>query len=234
MLVDTAPMDRETLSVKVSGKPTPEGVIEGYGSFFGNRDSYGDVVLPGAFEKSLSRRRPFLLWQHNMQEPIGVWEEIKEDGRGLYVRGRFTLDDDVPLAKKAFALMKSGAMDGLSIGFQTIKDSVEGGVRQLLEVDLWEVSVVTAPANDMARGRVVKGVWNPSATRQAPPQTEREFDAALEAMGFSKKAAKTINAIGFKEYRRLRDAGEEDPNSALRDAGMVKDELQRILERLGL
>lgn len=124
------------------------GEFEGYASLFGVADGAGDVVAPGAFAASL-RRRPAgavrMLYQHFAHEPLGVWDEIKEDRRGLYVRGRLVLD--VVRAREVRALIESGALDGLSIGFRTVRarSDREAGLRTLLEIDLWEISVVTFP-----------------------------------------------------------------------------------------
>ena len=122
--------------------------FEGYASLFGIPDGAGDVVAPGAFAKSL-RARPAakvrLLYQHFAHEPIGVWEAIREDARGLYVRGRLTLD--VQRGAEVMALLRDGALDGLSIGFRTrrARRDPATGHRILLELELWEVSVVTFP-----------------------------------------------------------------------------------------
>jgi HK97 family phage prohead protease len=122
--------------------------FEGYASLFGVPDNAGDVVAPGAFAKSLNARgmdRIRMLYQHFAHEPIGVWEQIKEDTRGLYVRGRLTTD--IERGRDVLALLKDGALNGLSIGFRTQRarrDSATGA-RVLIEVELWEVSVVTFP-----------------------------------------------------------------------------------------
>lgn len=133
-----------------------EGQFEGYGSVFGVEDSYGDVVAPGAFVESLKEHTaagtmPALLWQHSPNEPIGVYVEMREDERGLYVKGQLELETQ--RGREAHALLKSGALNGLSIGYMPRKweyDEDEN-ILTLLEVDLWEVSVVTFPANSSAR-----------------------------------------------------------------------------------
>ena len=122
--------------------------FEGYASLFGVADGAGDVVAPGAFAKSLRDdgvERIRMLYQHFAHEPIGVWEEIREDGRGLYVRGRLTTD--IERGRDVLALLKDGALNGLSIGFKTqrARRDPATGARTLLEVELWEVSVVTFP-----------------------------------------------------------------------------------------
>jgi uncharacterized protein len=121
--------------------------FEGYASLFGVADGAGDVVAKGAFATSL-RKRPALqvrlLYQHFAHEPIGVWEEIREDAKGLYVRGR--LIGGVTRAREVMALIREGALNGLSIGFRTRgAQRLAGGGRRLTEIELWEISVVTFP-----------------------------------------------------------------------------------------
>ncbi|MBV9989678.1 MAG: HK97 family phage prohead protease [Alphaproteobacteria bacterium] len=120
--------------------------FEGYASLFGVVDGAGDVVAPGAFAASLRRRPPSgvrMLYQHFAHEPIGTWREIREDARGLYVRGRLSLE--VRRAREVRALMADRAIDGLSIGFRTLRATRANGVRRLVEIELWEISVVTFP-----------------------------------------------------------------------------------------
>lgn len=135
------------------------GKFAGYASVFDVVDNQRDVVLRGAFMQSISRRvgEIKLLWQHNQAEPIGVFEVMFEDERGLYVEGRLLLQ--VERAREAYALLKSGAVNGLSIGYTPVKYRMNPdlGVRELRQVELWEVSLVTFPANDVSRVTVVKG-----------------------------------------------------------------------------
>lgn len=137
------------------------GVFEGYGNVFGVEDHYRDVVEPGAFAASLKRwadrgRLPALLWQHDSSRPIGVYEAMAEDEHGLHVRGRLLIDD-VALAREAWALLKVGAVNGLSIGFNAVREERDNDrVNHIREIDLWEVSLVTFPANEAARVTDVK------------------------------------------------------------------------------
>jgi HK97 family phage prohead protease len=122
--------------------------FEGYASLFGVADGAGDVMASGAFAASLRARGPGqvrMLYQHSTHEPIGVWEAITEDARGLYVRGR--LITDVPRGRDVRILIGEGALNGLSIGFRTVraKRDAATGLRTLLEVSLWEISIVTFP-----------------------------------------------------------------------------------------
>jgi uncharacterized protein len=135
------------------------GLFEGYASLFGVADLSRDVVEPGAFRQSLARRGASgvkLLWQHDPATPIGRWLSLVEDEKGLRVRGRLTLS--VARARELHALMRDGAVDGLSIGFRTERSRADpgSGRRHLLKVDLWEVSLVTFPMLPQARVSAVK------------------------------------------------------------------------------
>lgn len=131
--------------------------ISGYASLFGARDEGGDVVEPGAYAASLSAlkaagRRVKMLWQHDPGRPIGVWDEIWEDKKGLFVKGR--LLEDVQLGAEAISLIRAGAIEGLSIGYRTKRaEKRSAGGRLLHEVELWEVSLVTFPMLPEARVR---------------------------------------------------------------------------------
>ena len=130
-------------------------LIEGYASFFGKCDQGGDVVEAGAYAASLARlaklgRNIKMLWQHDPTQPIGIWDEVREDEKGLYVKGRLLLD--VAKGREAAALIEAGAIDGLSIGYRTKKAHKNGkGQRLLAELELWEVSLVTFPMQPEAR-----------------------------------------------------------------------------------
>lgn len=133
-----------------------DGRFEGYASLFGVADAGGDTVARGAFARSLKRRGAAgvkMLYQHAAGEPLGVWSEIYEDGAGLFVRGRIITD--VSRGREVLSLMREGALDGLSIGFKTVRAARAAGGRQILEADLWEVSVVTFPMLSGARVRRV-------------------------------------------------------------------------------
>ena len=136
-----------------------DGVFEGYASLFGQADLGKDVVMPGAFADSLRKRGAAdvrLLWQHDPGQPIGRWLRIAEDRRGLRVRGKLNLA--VERAREIHALMRDGAVDGLSIGFRVERARAERptGLRRLEKLDLWEISVVTFPMLPNARVETVK------------------------------------------------------------------------------
>lgn len=136
-----------------------DGTFSGYASLFGAVDLGRDVIERGAFRKSLRDRGVAgirMLYQHDASEPIGAWTEIREDGRGLFVRGRLT--HGVARAREVLSLLRAGALDGLSIGFRTVRarKDAEAGLRRILEADLLEISVVTFPMQPGARIASVK------------------------------------------------------------------------------
>ncbi|MBB4041414.1 hypothetical protein GGR34_003091 [Microvirga flocculans] len=150
--------ERKFLPERLNAVDT-DGVFEGYASLFGEADLGKDVVMPGAFGDSLRKRGAAevrLLWQHDPAQPIGRWLSIAEDRRGLRVRGRLNLA--VERARDIHALMREGAVDGLSIGFRVERARAERptGLRRLEKLDLWEISVVTFPMLPGARVETVK------------------------------------------------------------------------------
>jgi len=139
-----------------AGLAVTEGrVVSGYASLFGKRDQGGDVVQKGAYAASLARltaagRAVKMLWQHDPSQPIGVWDEVREDATGLWVKGRILTE--VEKGREAAALVTAGAIDGLSIGYRTVRSERDGkGQRLLSELELWEVSLVTFPMLPEAR-----------------------------------------------------------------------------------
>ena len=140
-------------------------LISGYASLFGKRDQGGDVVQKGAYAGSLkalagSGRQVKMLWQHDPTQPIGVWDDVREDAAGLFVKGRILTE--VEKGREAVALLSAGAIDGLSIGYRTVKAERDGkGNRLLSELELWEVSLVTFPM--LAEARVAAKGDEPGA-----------------------------------------------------------------------
>jgi len=138
-----------------------DGTFQGYGAVFGNVDLGRDVIAAGAFTDTLAKSgKVKMLWQHDPHQPIGVWEQMTEDKRGLFVKGRLLINQGVPKADEAYALLKAGALDGMSIGYEI----PEGGatfddkkrVRTINKAHLWEVSLVTFPMNPKASVTRVK------------------------------------------------------------------------------
>ena len=193
------------LQVKSVGE---NGVFAGYASVFDVVDSYKDVVIPGAFVKSLQQHMdsgtmPALLWQHNTSEPIGVWTLMQEDKKGLYVEGRLLVDDD-PLARRAYAHLKAGSVSGLSIGFKTVDEEYdrENDTMKLKEVELWETSIVTFPANTAAR---VENVRAADIIKNI-----RDFEAVLrDELGFSARKAKKLASGGWSALHVRDDQDDE-------------------------
>jgi len=159
--------------------------IEGYASLFGKADQGGDTVEKGAYAAALKRlaesgRRVKMLWQHDPNLPIGVWDAVREDGKGLYVKGRILTE--VEKGREAMALLEAGAIDGLSIGYRTIRARKgEQGQRVLAELELWEVSLVTFPMLPDARvgAQGSAGVAAKADDRQGADVLLREVAAAL-------------------------------------------------------
>lgn len=204
-----------TLETKASDDAT--GVFEGYASTFGNVDQGLDVVEPGAFIESVVKAKKDgrtipMLWMHKQSEPIGVWADIAEDARGLYVKGQLLIDDD-PLARRTYGLLKRKAIGGMSIGFGipdggAAMDDRRPGVRRLKKIDLREISLVTMPMNIEARLTSVK-----SMLEAGRMPTVREFEEFLrDAGGFSKSLA---TAIAGKATPYLRGEPEAKADEAL-------------------
>jgi HK97 family phage prohead protease len=191
-------IQHKSVALTLKREPDQDGVFEGYASVFGIVDQGMDVVERGAFRKSLGSRKVKMLWQHDMSQPIGVWDDIYEDERGLFVRGR--LLKEVEKGREAMALLRAGAIDSMSIGYRTIESMPEGDgrVRKLTEVDLFEISLVTFPMLPDAKVTNVKSIT-----------TERDFEKFLREAGYSRKEAVAITLHGFKAILKQRDAGED-------------------------
>jgi|WetSurMetagenome_2_1015567.scaffolds.fasta_scaffold139669_2 uncharacterized protein len=181
------------------------GSFEGYASIFGNIDLGGDVIERGAFKEIIKGRdgKVKVLNQHSTRDPIGV-AEVKQDDKGLYFQGQLILE--APSARSAYALMKGGALDGMSIGYDVLEGGakiLESGIRQLKALKLWEISPVTFGMNPLAGIDSVKSSGNIT--------TIREFEDFLrDAGGFSKAQATDIAVGGWKKLNDRRDAGEAD------------------------
>lgn len=210
---------RETRSFGLSLKAVgTDGIVEGYASVFDVEDSYSDIIQAGAFLKSLAAHKaagtmPAMLWQHSAHAPIGVWLEMREDAKGLWVKGQLCLD--TVLGKECYALLKMNALTGLSIGFaaKAWEYSRETDIRILTEVDLWEVSPVTFPANGKARVTQVK-----SATELVAP---KDAEQILRDAGFSKADATAY-------VSRVMRMGEERRDSA-QSAAKAQQAAERLL-----
>lgn len=178
------------------------GVIEGYASVFGGApDSYGDVVMPGAFADTLVKHKregtmPLMLWGHQASElPIGDWVDMAEDGKGLWAKGQLDLEDSV--GARVHRALKRKSVRGLSIGYETKEretDPKRPGINFLKAVDLWEVSPVNFPAQRRAQITSVKSLLDGLPT-------VREFEGLLREAGFSKAKACAIAAAATPHLR---------------------------------
>lgn len=225
-------VDKQVLSAGFELKKLEDsGSFSGYGSVFGVSDYYNEVVERGAFRKTLRKWKqrgkfPKLLWQHDSRQIIGKYTMMREDSTGLYVEGKLFLDT-IPQAQQAYALLQEGELDGLSIGFLVIKDEYDKTtkVRRLLEVDLWEVSLVTFPANGDSRIVGVKGFDG---------STIRDYEEYLCDLGHSKREATLIASKCFDIVMNEREsrggvnqpgdnAGEPQDGKALMEALIGRD-----------
>lgn len=178
--------------------------IEGYGSIFGNVDRGGDVVLPGAFAKSIADgRKVRMLYQHDRDKVIGVWTSVSEDEKGLRVEGELA---DTPRGNEIYSLLKMNAIEGLSIGYRVTDEEWKDGVRIIREAELWEVSVVSFPMNESATVDAVK----------ASEMSKREFEIKLRDAGFSRTVAKQLLSGGYDAVCIKRDAdGDEETRTVI-------------------
>jgi HK97 family phage prohead protease len=174
--------DHEQLALQIFRPRTridDDGTVEGYASLFGEVDAARDMMMPGAFSRTLKSRglrRIPMLFQHDPSEPVGVWLELVEDFRGLRARGK--LIPDVARARELLALLRAGAIDGLSIGFRTVRGRIDPAtrVRRILDLDLWEISIVTFPLLAGARVRAKGGSSSPPKPSFARARAEKEWE----------------------------------------------------------
>lgn len=192
-----------------------DGTFTGYGSVSGNVDTYGERVLPGAFAASLAKHKRegtnvLMLWQHNPHEPIGIWEDLAEDAKGLWGKGRLVLE--VQKAREIHALMKQGAIGGLSIGYREIKVTPDGNVINLEELDLKEISPVSFPANRRARIETVKSERMEEFARRlrdGDPMPIKDFEDVLRDVGIPKSMATAIASHGYAKAIRSESEGSQ-------------------------
>lgn len=191
-----------------------DGTIEGYGSVFDVKDSYDDIIKPGAYLDTLAAHKaagtmPVMLFQHDPSQPIGVWHEMVEDAKGLRVKGQLLLA--TARGREVYELLKAGAIKGMSIGFIPKSWSYDQELRILTAIDLWELSIVTFPANQKATVTSVKSV---------DTLTVRDAEQTLREAGFSKLDAKNF-------IHRVMQLGEER-----REAAQSTAKAQAAAERL--
>ena len=181
-----------------------KGQFEGYASVFGNKDLGNDVVVQGAFDKSLRNKDPKrvkMLFQHDTKTPIGIYTDIREDRKGLYVKGQLAMNTQK--GREVYELMKMGAIDGLSVGYRVDAKGYsydERGKKRLLkEVDLMEISAVTFPMNPRARIRSVK----------SEERTVRDWEAFLRDEGGLSRTESKVAAGAVVKALDQREVGDE-------------------------
>jgi len=187
-----------------------KGTFTGYGSIFGNEDQGSDIMQKGAFTKSLEQRpasKVKMLYQHKTDEPIGVFTEMYEDSKGLFVKGQLAMGTQK--GREAYELLKMGALDGMSIGFRADPDKQgynenKRGTRTLKEVDLMEISLVTFPMNERALIENVK----------ASQKSIREWEKILREVGSLSRTEAKIGAKALSESLSQRDAGDDNKQLA--------------------
>lgn len=222
-------LDRFTARGEV--KNASFGEIEGYASVFDVVDLQGDVVVPGAFAESIRETggKVPVLWQHDTKEPIGSTTELREDGRGLYFRANLVLE--VQRAREALALVRAGAIDGVSIGYTVQKQRFENGVRKLLKIRLMELSLCTFAANPEAR--VIRKA-EPGSPAERAGRLIAELGARLVAEDLTREGVPAETALAVKSalvpyiggmtYRQALRVGREL-------AAMYLADVQRRLKR---
>lgn len=208
-----------------------DGSFSGYGSVFGVKDTYDEIVVPGAFKKSLAQHKsegsmPKMLWQHDWDHPVGVYTVMREDDRGLLVEGQL-LKEDVQKAREAHALLKAGALDGLSIGYiprAWRRSEDDKDILELTEVDLWEVSIVTFPANPAARVQEVRMAENIKSVR--------EFERFLRDVGgYSRERAKRLALHGFAGSEAREEPAVAGADVSLKDLIASGDRLRQAFSK---
>lgn len=215
---------KPTLSIPLEIKSLSDREFEGHGSIFGNVDLGGDIVMPGAFKRTLAEHKkskslPQMFWMHDPSRVPGKWTEMYEDSKGLVVRGVLA---DTDLGNEIRTLLKMDAVRGLSIGYVTRdQDYDKEGNRLIKEADLWEVSVVSLPMNPLAQ--VVHAKSRLSAEGEYVPSA-REFERLLRDAGCSLKVAKILVSRMFDG-----DDGTPPPPRDVKDIG---DDVNRLLADL--
>jgi HK97 family phage prohead protease len=206
-------------AVTLELKAGSEGAISGWASTYGGAaDRHGDVILPGAFTKSLQRHKstgesPVMLWAHMQEQPIGRWHTVREEAKGLYVEG--TLNLRTEKGREAFEHVKGGDVGGLSIGYVTPEGGRKyagDGVFHLSELDLFEVSIVAVPANPGARITSVKSL-----------ESKAEAIDMLRSCGLSRKAAAIFASGGWQAL-----AGDDHHTKAIQLAAQMDAAIQRM------
>lgn len=229
------------LTVPLQLKALDDREFEGYGSVFGNVDLGGDVVVPGAFSKSLAQHKaagtlPQMFWMHDASMVPGKWVEMHEDAKGLYVKGIFA---NTQLGQETRELVKMNAVRGLSIGYQTEDANYDkDGNRLLKTINLWEVSPVSLAMNPLAQ--VTHAKCQLSAAGEYVP-SERQLEESFRKMGCSRSVARTLVSRVFSKAMMPEESPEDWMCSGARDLPVVRDQTwdgsaaaQSILDHAGI
>jgi len=219
---------KQKITIPLQIKALDDREFIGHGSMFGNIDLGGDVVLPGAFKRSLAKHRkakslPQMFWMHDPSRVPGKWTSMGEDEDGLIVKGVLA---DTPLGNEIHTLLKMDAVRGLSIGYSTVDQDFDAdGNRLLKELELWEVSVVSLPMNPLAQVTHAKSQL--SAAGEYVP-TVKEFERILREAGCSRTVAKNLvhNMLTEKTQREAVETKEPDSQREAVD-DVIVDESQR-------
>ena len=201
------------------------GFFEGYASTFGNMDKHEDIIESGAFLQSLNDKKPSdikMFWNHWSDNLIGSYLELKEDNKGLYVKGRINLM--VEKGREAYALLKAGDLDRMSIGFRIkeANDNPDEDIRIIKKVDLFEISLVPIPANDLAEVVDVKSLDE--------IKTIKDVEAFLKSKGFSNNGSKKLISI-VKEAALQRDAEELKKQRDAETLKQINNELKGLTQK---
>jgi HK97 family phage prohead protease len=227
--IHTDTLYRKTIpfNIKATSEDDDKGLgkINGYGSIFGNKDSYGEVVVKGAFAKSLNESRQGaikMLWQHQSDQPIGVWKDLKEDHVGLI--GDAELPINIPFVREKYQMAKAGLVDGLSIGYMVRKNGyeiLEDGTILLKDLDLREISLVTFPANPLSLVSDVKG--------DKYGFTPDKLESFLIELGFSKTQAKNAAVGAFNDDLSMFEKDKKEKEAIINSIKQLTETIQRGL-----
>lgn len=218
----------QQLNFELEVKALSDRTFEGHGAIFGNVDLGGDVVIKGAFEASLKAHKksgtlPAMFWMHKMDQVPGVWTDMHEDSKGLYVKGELV---DTALGNEVRTLLQKKAVRGLSIGYRVNDFGYDkDGVRVLKELDVHEISIVSLAMNPMAKVEAVKARL--SDLGEYVP-TEREFERTLRDAGLSRSVARMVCAKMFDDE----PASGMLPRPRQWDAGKVDSEEEKQMKEL--
>lgn len=222
------------LEVKELGEDSEFFQFEGYASTFGNIDKVDDIVVKGAFSKSIAALKANLaklpvLWQHDRRTPLGVYFEFYEDDKGLFVKGRMPKADTF-VSGRVIPQMKVGSVTKMSIGFWIMeREFNEEGIRLLKELDLFEVSLVTLPANDKAEVTGMKSLEE--------IEDLKGLEKFLKSHEISQKQAETVISLVCK-FKKLDGDHQDEEELQAKEQGdlagmkMFADELNKFSTKL--